>query len=108
MNSKNLGFGRNGRNLPNRRGWRHGFISRLEVGDETQPSTQTHGRNRGKTPQIMRSRIGPKYSKITKMKTLQHNIVDELTQKHDYIDANQEFTADPRRSPPSLPHLIGN
>jgi hypothetical protein len=29
-------------------------------------------------------------------------------QKHDYIDANQEFTADPRRSPPSLPHLIGN
>jgi hypothetical protein len=39
---------------------------------------------------------------------LQHNIGDELTQKHDYIDANQEFTADPRRSPPSLPHSIGN
>jgi hypothetical protein len=33
---------------------------------------------------------------------------DELTQKHNYIDANQEFTTDPRRSPPSLPHLIGN
>jgi hypothetical protein len=29
-------------------------------------------------------------------------------QKHDYIDANQELTADPRRSSPSLPHLIGN
>jgi hypothetical protein len=39
---------------------------------------------------------------------LQHNIGDELTQKHDYIDVNQEFTADPWRSPPSLPHLIGN
>jgi hypothetical protein len=39
---------------------------------------------------------------------LQHNIVDELTQKHEYIDANQEFTADPRRTLPSLPHLIGN
>jgi hypothetical protein len=39
---------------------------------------------------------------------LQDNIGDELTQKHDYIDANQEFTADPWRSPPSLPHLIGN
>jgi hypothetical protein len=39
---------------------------------------------------------------------LQHNIGDELTQKHDYINANQEFTADPRRSPLSLPHLIGN
>jgi hypothetical protein len=23
---------------------------------------------------------------------LQHNIGDDLTQKHDYIDANQEFT----------------
>jgi hypothetical protein len=55
----------------------------------------------------MRSRIGPKILKNhKKWKTLQHNIVDELTQKHDYIDANQEFTADPRRSPPSLPHLI--
>jgi hypothetical protein len=63
MNSKNLGFGRNKRNPPNRRGYRHEFISRLEVDDETQPSTQTHGRNRGKTPQIMRSRIGPKILK---------------------------------------------
>jgi hypothetical protein len=33
---------------------------------------------------------------------------DELTQKHNYIDANQEFTTDPQRSPSSLPHLIGN
>jgi hypothetical protein len=52
--------------------------------------------------------LGQKYSKLTKIKTLQHNIGDELTQKHDYIDANQEFSADPRRSPPSLPHLIRN
>jgi hypothetical protein len=37
---------------------------------------------------------------------MQHNIGDELTQKHDYIDANQEFTADPQMSPSSLPHLI--
>jgi hypothetical protein len=37
---------------------------------------------------------------------LQHNIGDELTQKHDYIGANQEFTADPWRSLLSLPHLI--
>jgi hypothetical protein len=42
---------------------RHGFISRLKVDDETQPSIQIHGRNRGKTPQIMRSRIGPKILK---------------------------------------------
>jgi ubiquinone biosynthesis protein Coq4 len=40
------------------------------------------------------------------MKILQHNIGDELTQKHDYIDANQEFIANPWRSQPSLPHLI--
>jgi hypothetical protein len=44
-------------------GYSHGFISRLEVDDETQPSTQTHGRNQRKTPQIMRSRIGPKILK---------------------------------------------
>jgi hypothetical protein len=50
--------------------------------------------------------LGKKYSKITKIKILQHNIGDESTQKHDYFDANQEFTADPRRSLPSLPHLI--
>jgi hypothetical protein len=57
----------------------------------------------------MRSRIWPKILKNNKnKKILQHNIVDELIQKHDYIDANQEFTADPRRSSPSLPHLIGN
>jgi hypothetical protein len=39
---------------------------------------------------------------------MQHNIGDELTQKHGYIDANQEFTTDPWRSERSLPHLIGN
>jgi hypothetical protein len=50
--------------------------------------------------------LGQKYSKLTKIKTLQHNIGDKSTQKHVYIDANQEFTADPQRSPPSLPHLI--
>jgi hypothetical protein len=48
--------------------------------------------------------FGWKYLKSRKWKILQHNIGDELRQKHDYIDANQEFTADPRRSPPSLPH----
>jgi hypothetical protein len=37
---------------------------------------------------------------------LQHNIGNELTQTHDYIDANQEFIADPQRSPRSLPHLL--
>jgi hypothetical protein len=79
----------------------------LEVDDETQPITQTHGRNRRKTPQILRSRIGQKIFKTHKnKKTLQHNIGDESTQKHDYIDANQELTSDPRRSPYSLPHLI--
>jgi hypothetical protein len=57
----------------------------------------------------MRSRIGPKIHKNhKKSKILQHNIGDELTQKHGYTDANQEFTADPRRSPPSLPYLIEN
>jgi hypothetical protein len=29
--------------------------------------------------------------KITKMKILQHNIGDDLTKKHGYIDANQEL-----------------
>jgi hypothetical protein len=50
--------------------------------------------------------LGQKYLKLTKMKTLQDNIGDESTQKHEYIDANQELTANPWRSPPSLPHLI--
>jgi hypothetical protein len=36
-----------------------------------------------------RAKIPPK---ITKIKTLQHKIGDDLTQKHDYIDTNQEFT----------------
>jgi hypothetical protein len=36
------------------KGLEHGFISRLEVDDETQRSTQTHRRNQRKTPQIMR------------------------------------------------------
>jgi hypothetical protein len=52
--------------------------------------------------------LGQNTQKSRKFKTLQHNIVDKLTQKYDYIDANQEFTADQRRSPPSLPYLIWN
>jgi hypothetical protein len=42
-----------------------------------------------KTPQIARSKIG---QKIMKIKTLQLKIGDDLTVKHGYIDANQEFT----------------
>jgi hypothetical protein len=57
------------------------------------PSTQTHGRNWRKTLQIARTKIRPKVLwKSRKWKTLQHNIGDDLTQKHGYIDANQEFT----------------
>jgi hypothetical protein len=52
----------------------------LEVDDETQPSTQINERNQRKTPQIMRTRIGPKILKNHEnKKTLQHNIGDELT-----------------------------
>jgi hypothetical protein len=36
-------------------------------------------------------KLGKKYSKNHE-KTLHHNIRDDLTQKHGYIDANQEFT----------------
>jgi hypothetical protein len=37
-----------------------------KVDDEPRPSTQIHERNRRKTPQIMKSKIGPKISpKIT-------------------------------------------
>jgi hypothetical protein len=43
----------------------------MEVDDEACPSTQNHGSNRRKTPQITRSKIGPKiHSKSTKMKNL--------------------------------------
>jgi hypothetical protein len=43
----------------------------LDVDDEVFPSTQTHGRNGRKTPQIMRSKIGPKIPpKIMKMKNI--------------------------------------
>jgi hypothetical protein len=39
----------------------------MEVDDEAHPSTQIHGRNRRKTSQIVRSKIGPKIPlKITK------------------------------------------
>jgi hypothetical protein len=61
---------------------------------------------------MMRLNLAPKPTegieeKFLKLwKTMQHNIGDELTQKHDYIDANQEFIADPQMSPSSLPHLI--
>jgi hypothetical protein len=65
----------------------------LEVDDQACPSSQTHGRNRRKTPPIARSKIGSKIPpKIMKMKILQHKIGDDLTQTHIYIDANQEFT----------------
>jgi hypothetical protein len=41
------------------------------VDDEARPSTQTHGKNRWKTPQIMGSKIGPKIPpKIMKMKNI--------------------------------------
>jgi hypothetical protein len=50
--------------------------------------------NRRKTPQIVTSKIGPKIPlNITKMKTLQLKMGDDLTQTHAYNDANQEFTS---------------
>jgi hypothetical protein len=43
----------------------------LEVDDEAHPGTKIHGRNRRKTPQIAKSKIGPKVpSKISKMKNI--------------------------------------
>jgi hypothetical protein len=43
----------------------------LEVNDEAHPSTQIHGRNQRKTPQILKSKIGPKIpSKIMKMENI--------------------------------------
>jgi hypothetical protein len=43
----------------------------LEVDDEARPSTQNHGRNRRKTPQIVKLKIGPKIPpKIMKMKNI--------------------------------------
>jgi hypothetical protein len=78
----------------------------LEVDDETQPSTQTHGRNKKNSSKHEIKNWAKNIQNSRKWKILQHNIGDESTQKHDYIDANQEFTTDPRRSPPSLPHLI--
>jgi hypothetical protein len=42
----------------------------LEVDDEAYSSTQIHGRNK-KTPQIVKSKIGPKIPlKISKMKNI--------------------------------------
>jgi hypothetical protein len=65
----------------------------LEVDDEAHPSTQTHGRNQRKTPQLVKSKFGPKnLQKSQKWKTLQRKIGDDSTQKDSYIDANQEFT----------------
>jgi hypothetical protein len=43
----------------------------MEVHDEAHPSTQTHRRNRRKTPQIGIKKIGPKiHLKIMKMKNI--------------------------------------
>jgi hypothetical protein len=43
----------------------------LEVDDEVYHNTQTHGRNRRKTPHITRSKIGPKNTpKIIKMENI--------------------------------------
>jgi hypothetical protein len=43
----------------------------LEIDDEACPDTQTHERSRGKTPQIMRSKLRPKIPpKIMKMKNI--------------------------------------
>jgi hypothetical protein len=41
----------------------------MEVEDEAHPSTQIHGMNQRKTPQIMRSKIGPKIHKKIMKKT---------------------------------------
>jgi hypothetical protein len=43
----------------------------LEVDDEACPSTQIYRRNQRKTPQITKSKIGPKIPlKITKMENI--------------------------------------
>jgi hypothetical protein len=43
----------------------------MEVEDEAHPRTQIYGRNRRKTPEIMRLKIGPKISlKILKKKNI--------------------------------------
>jgi hypothetical protein len=64
----------------------------LEVDDEACPHTQSHGRNRRKTTQSARSKIGPKmHPKITKMENIAAQVEDDLTQTHRCIDANQEF-----------------
>jgi hypothetical protein len=71
MSSKNVGFSEFRRNPPSQRGYSDGFTPMLEVDGEACSSTQTHGRNRRKTPQITRSKIGPKIPlKIMKMKNI--------------------------------------
>jgi hypothetical protein len=40
------------------------FTPRLEADEEARPSIQIHGRNQRKTPQIMKSKIGPKIPPI--------------------------------------------
>jgi hypothetical protein len=43
----------------------------MEVDDEARPITQIYGRNRRKTPQIVKSKIGPKIApKIMKMENI--------------------------------------
>jgi hypothetical protein len=66
----------------------------LEVNDEAHSSTQIPGRNRRKTPQIVKSKNRAKntYENHEKWKTLQLKIGEDLAQTHGCIDANQEST----------------
>jgi hypothetical protein len=59
-----------------------------------------------KTPQIMRSKIGPKIlKKLPKWKTLQHNIRDDLTQKaRIYWCISRVYKV---QKPPQHPRLFG-
>jgi hypothetical protein len=48
-----------------------GFTPRLEVDDDAHPSTQFYERNQRETPQIMKSKFGPKIPpKIIKMENI--------------------------------------
>jgi hypothetical protein len=64
----------------------------LEVDDEARPSTQIYGRNRRKTPIIVKTKIGPKIPlKITKMENIAAQDRRYSIQNDSYINANQEF-----------------
>jgi hypothetical protein len=65
----------------------------LEVNDEARPSTQIHGSNQRKTPQIVKSKIEAKIPrKIMKMKNGAARRETRFNPKHIYIEANQMFT----------------